>query len=67
MTSSSQSELAWRRARSCESGACVEIAAQGKGIAIRNSVDPDGPRITVSRAGWRELVVEIKDGAFDKL
>ncbi len=67
MTSGSRGRLEWRRAKSCESGACVEIATLTRVVMIRSSVDPDGPRITLDRDEWQEFVSSIRNGELDGL
>lgn len=62
------SQLAWRKAlRSVGNGACVEVAANGTGLAVRDSKDPDGPVLTCSGDAWQEFVRRAKDGQFDGL
>ena len=42
-------------------GACVEVAKNLPGIvAIRDSKDPDGPKLLVSPADWRAFVHRAK-------
>lgn len=67
MTSGSQGALVWRRASSCEGGACVEIAIPGHVVFVRSSKDSDGTHVTLSRDEWKQFVAAIKDGAFDGL
>jgi len=45
----------------------VEIGTLGESILIRSSADPDGMRVTLSRAQWRVFVAGVKDGDFDGL
>jgi hypothetical protein len=47
--------LVWRKSRSCDSAACVEIAFADEVVLIRNSNDP-GLRLTISRHEWRAFV-----------
>jgi hypothetical protein len=63
----SMGESIWRRARRCDSGACVEIGNLGELIVIRSSTDSGGTRISLSHDGWREFVAGVKDGDFDSL
>lgn len=41
---------------------CVEIASVGMAIAARDSKDPDGPKMIISRAQWRDFVDGVKRG-----
>jgi predicted secreted Zn-dependent protease len=54
----------WRRGSSCQNGACVEVAAIGEMIAVRNSAAPDEV-VLISRENWRAFIAAIKAGAFD--
>jgi hypothetical protein len=60
-------EPRWRRARRCDSGACVEIGILGDLVLIRGTADPDDRRVTLSHEGWREFVTRVKTGDFDGL
>jgi hypothetical protein len=51
----------WRRSRHCSSGACVEVAVVGAGVAVRNSTTPQ-VEISFSRAAFRDLVDGLKRG-----
>ncbi|MDG4829484.1 DUF397 domain-containing protein [Solwaraspora sp. WMMD1047] len=45
--------LPWRKSSySGDQGACVEFAPLTDGVAIRDSKDPDGPRLRFSPAAW---------------
>lgn len=65
MTGGPEGELAWRRA-SCDGGACVEVAALGKIVVVRSSVDSD-TTFRMSRDEWREFLTSAKSGLFDEL
>lgn len=57
------SKLDWRKSsRSNESGDnCVEIASIVKGVAIRDSKNPDGPKVIISASDFRQLADIIKN------
>ncbi|WP_031505717.1 DUF397 domain-containing protein [Streptomyces megasporus] len=61
-------ELVWTKSSFSEAGGnnCVEVAADGDGIAIRESTDP-ARALTADRAAFRALLRGVKDGAFDRL
>jgi hypothetical protein len=61
----------WRKARLCEGGACVEVAAlshdltksqdgDGAVVLIRNSEHPAGPILQLPSSVWAEFIVGIK-------
>ncbi|MFD0850895.1 DUF397 domain-containing protein [Actinomadura adrarensis] len=57
----------WRKAsRSTGSGEdCVEVAATADLVAVRDSKDPDGPRLIVGRESWREFARRVSAGELD--
>ena len=59
------SRLIWRKASysGTNGGGCVEVArAPGTGIAVRDSNDPDGPRLAFTGGDWRAFLRQVKDG-----
>ena len=65
LVTESQSSPTWVRSRRCESNACVEVAVVGDGlIAMRDSKDPDGPRLIFSREEWDAFVAGTRAGDF---
>jgi hypothetical protein len=52
------SNVAWRRSsRSTSSGGnCVELADAAGAVAVRDSKDPDGPVLLLTRAALRTAV-----------
>lgn len=62
-----QDEPTWHSARRCNGGACAEIGILGESVLVRNSTEPDGTCLTLSRDEWREFVAGVKDGDFDGL
>jgi hypothetical protein len=58
----------WRKSSfsSGNGGNCVEVARNLPGaVAVRDSKDPDGPRLMVSHAGWRAFTAALRDGRLD--
>jgi len=53
----------WRKAsRSHDDGdQCVEVASFAKVVAIRDSKDPDGSKVTMSRADFCRLIDVLKN------
>ncbi|GGM66036.1 DUF397 domain-containing protein [Thermopolyspora flexuosa] len=58
------SKARWRKSsRSNDVGACVEVATNLPGIvAIRDSKDPDGPVLVLTRAEWPAFLASVRDG-----
>ena len=63
----SHDNITWHTALSCESGACVEVAADQDTILIRNSRQPDGPLVEYTPEEWHAFVSGVKKGDFDNL
>ncbi|MGH3392699.1 MAG: DUF397 domain-containing protein [Actinomadura sp.] len=61
------SALAWRKSsRSSGDGPeCVEIASLGAAVAVRDSTNPEGPRLAFSSAEWHAFARGIKAGDHD--
>jgi len=57
----------WRKASysTNNGGNCVEVARNLPGaVAVRDSKDPDGPKLLVSPAQWRVFAAGVKAGGF---
>jgi hypothetical protein len=51
--------------RTNNGGNCVEVARNLPGaVAVRDSKDPDGPKLLVSPAQWRVFAAGVKAGEF---
>jgi hypothetical protein len=62
------SQAIWRKSTfsNGNGGDCVEIATNLPGIiAMRDSKDPDGPRLVFTPAEWAAFVAGVRDGEFD--
>jgi hypothetical protein len=47
----------WRKSsRSSQTGQCVEVAALGARVAVRDSKDPAGPVLVFCSARWRSFL-----------
>lgn len=55
-------EVMWRKASytTANGGDCVEVAASAMTVAVRDSKDPDGPRLLVSRRAFAVLLSDLK-------
>ncbi|GGT87636.1 DUF397 domain-containing protein [Actinomadura citrea] len=52
----------WRKARRSndQGGECVELAALPKGVGVRDSQDPDGPKPLLAPAAFLALLADLK-------
>ena len=52
----------WRKSsRSNGSGgACVEVGGTGHAVAVRDSKDPDGPKLLVTPGAWAAFVTRVR-------
>ncbi|WP_231336343.1 DUF397 domain-containing protein [Actinomadura graeca] len=58
---------AWRKASRSghEGGQCVEVAEVGPVVAVRDSKDPDGPKLAFGAADWRAFTRRVRASAYD--
>ncbi|KWX02406.1 hypothetical protein TH66_11810 [Carbonactinospora thermoautotrophica] len=56
----------WRKSRRSGSGGnCVEVAAVSGFVAVRDSKNPDGPKLVFSAREWAAFTAGVKAGEFD--
>jgi hypothetical protein len=67
MSVSDQSRIAWRKSShsSTNGGECVELAVISHEIGIRDSKNPNGPRLIIPPAAFQRFVNEIRNGRHD--
>jgi hypothetical protein len=55
--------IQWRKATysSGNGGNCIEVATVDHTVAVRDSKNPDGPRLAFGRQAWAEFAAEVKD------
>jgi len=59
--------VVWRRSSysNASGGNCVEVADAGTAVvAVRDSKDPDGPKLAFPAGQWRAFTRQIKAGEF---
>ncbi|MBA9005004.1 DUF397 domain-containing protein [Thermomonospora cellulosilytica] len=58
----------WRKSShsTAQGGDCVEVADLSPAIAIRDSKDPDGPRLTIGRAAFGAFLQAVRNGGHDR-
>ncbi|WP_242885373.1 DUF397 domain-containing protein [Actinomadura litoris] len=68
MSTLDPSSVSWRKSTKSgsEGGTCVEVAAAESLIALRDSKDPEGPRLEFGRRAFGVLVSEIRAGHYDR-
>lgn len=59
MTSGAEG-LAWRRSTRCDSGTCIEVAVTDDRVMVRDSREPDGPRLVLTHAEWADFVAWVR-------
>jgi uncharacterized protein DUF397 len=54
----------WRKASysGTNGGNCVEAGNTGRGVAVRDSKDQDGPRLAVTPVQWRAMTRRLQRG-----
>jgi hypothetical protein len=54
--------LSWRTSSYSTSngGDCIVVGAAPRAVAVRDSKDPDGPVLAVSREGWQDFTRRVK-------
>ncbi|TYK51515.1 DUF397 domain-containing protein [Actinomadura decatromicini] len=59
--------IRWRKSSYSghEGGNCVEVADLARVIGVRDSKDPNGPKLALSPSAWSAFTAEIKSGAHD--
>jgi hypothetical protein len=57
--------IPWRKASysSGNGGACVEVGTTGHAVAVRDSKDPDGPKLAFAPGSWHAFTSSVKSAA----
>lgn len=57
----------WRKStRSSANGECVEVGTAARSVAVRDSKNPDGPKLLVSPRDWTTFLGDIKLDRFGR-
>ncbi len=57
------STATWHRSsRSTGTANCVEVAAAGSAVGVRDSKDPDGPVLVLPATSWTHFVAAVRSG-----
>jgi len=53
----------WRKSSYSSNGGatCVETAMAGPMVAVRDSTDPDGPKLAFTSRDWDAFLTQVKD------
>ncbi|GAA1872925.1 DUF397 domain-containing protein [Actinomadura bangladeshensis] len=67
MSTKDPQAVQWRKSHlSTDTGhACVEVADLAEAVAVRDSKDPDGPRLIFGPSAWQAFAAQVKNGALD--
>ena len=60
-------DLGWRRSRVCASNQCVEVAASGGWVYLRDGKTLDGAVLRFTRDEFAAFTAGVKGGEFDLL
>ena len=52
--------IAWRKSRSSDSGGCLEVAAAGGSVLVRDSRDRRGAVLRLPSAAWSAFVEQAR-------
>ncbi|WP_255283394.1 DUF397 domain-containing protein [Actinomadura madurae] len=60
-------ESNWRKSSKSTNtgGQCVEVADWRAAVAVRDSKDPDGPKLVFGPSAWQAFAVRVKSGSLD--
>ncbi len=60
------SETHWRKSQRSGNGECVEVWFDATGLVwVRDSKDPDGPRLSFDPRAWEGFLADVRVGSFD--
>jgi len=67
VTAPETSTVTWRKSShsGTTGGECVEVASVAPAVAVRDSKDPDGPKLTFTAVAWRAFAGRAKLGEHD--
>jgi Domain of unknown function (DUF397) len=57
------SRITWRKASysSGNGGACIEVGSAPRTVAVRDSKDPDGPKLAFTPGRWQDFTRRVKN------
>ncbi len=55
------SRAVWRTSSySGQNGNCIQVTSPGPAIAVRDSKNPDGPKLMISPGAWRKFARRVR-------
>ncbi|GAA4099456.1 DUF397 domain-containing protein [Actinomadura miaoliensis] len=60
-------DVRWRKGSRSghEGGECVEVADLAAGVVVRDSKDPDGPKLAFAAGEWRAFMLAVRCSEYD--
>lgn len=58
--------MAWKKSTRSGGNGCVEVNLALPDVGVRDSKDPVSPVISFTPASWRDFVVDVRAGRFDR-
>lgn len=58
--------VSWRVSKRCDGGACIAVGRQEGAILVGNTAQSTGLYISYTADAWKEFVLKIKQGHFDR-
>lgn len=59
-------DIRWTKSSySAAQGNCIEVGRLEDAVVVRDSKDPDGPVLSLTRTQWATFIQALKTGAFD--
>lgn len=65
MTDNQESAFVWKKSSASAAGNCVEVAFLQGWVLIRDSVNPEGDTLRISRVAWNSFLAEVRNADLD--
>jgi Domain of unknown function (DUF397) len=63
---SERADLVWRTSTASGAGNCVQVAFTEDSVLVRDSQNPSGPELSLSKSEWDAFLVGARAGEFDR-
>jgi hypothetical protein len=57
--------LTWRKSTASDPAQCVEVAKAGGTVLVRDSKNPQGPKLALTNGEWEAFLRGVRKGQFD--